>query len=53
MIAIIMDLQHYFTLPINRKDYLKQKYLLGFILGIFFLIIASTSYYQIEHSLNL
>lgn len=39
-----------FTLPINRKDYLKQKYLLGFILGIFFLIIASTSYYQIEHS---
>ena len=39
-----------FTLPINRKDYLKQKYLLGFIVGIFFLIIASTSYYQIEHS---
>ena len=25
-----------FTLPINRKDYLKQKYLLGFILGILF-----------------
>lgn len=43
-----------FTLPIHKKDYLKQKYLLGFILGIFFLIIAmiiaSTSYYQIEHS---
>ena len=45
-----------FTMPIKKEDYLKQKYILGILLGLLFLLfaicISSIGYYRIQQSFN-